>query len=177
MIDIEKALECGDIIFHAKDLGRSFGHADCSKWVWEYLFHNRISRQGLVGGVSLNDLLERGLFEIFPAFSNITASTRLKQLRWTIMMDFVRMREQQCNRTLNLETGSWDWREWYDTGRKCGEFASCFRLPPNKGPIYSVWLALEAVNWKLSVPDIFRTQPESLGEFRDGQLLYIAKPY
>jgi hypothetical protein len=178
MIDIDKALECGDIIFHAKDLGRSFGHTDYSKWVWEYLFHNRISIQGVVGDVSLNDLLERGLFEIFPAFSKITASTRLEQLRGTIMLDFVRMREQQCNRTFNLETGSWDWREWYDTGRKCAEFASCFRLPLNKGPIYSVWLAQEAVNWKEpSVRDVFRTQPESLEEFSNGQFLYIAKPY
>lgn len=111
MIDIDKALECGDIIFHAKNLGRSFGHADYTKMVWEYLFYNRIPRQGIVCVVSLNDVLNRGLFEIFPAFSKITASTRLEQLRGTIMLDFVRMREQQCNRTFNLETGSWDWRE------------------------------------------------------------------
>jgi hypothetical protein len=54
-------LECGDIIFHAKDLGRSFGHADYTKWKWEDLFHNRISWQGVVCGVSLNDLLDHGL--------------------------------------------------------------------------------------------------------------------
>jgi hypothetical protein len=178
IIDIDKALECGDIIFHAKDLGRSFGHADCTKWVWEYLFHNRISWQGVVCGVSLNDILDRGLFEIFPAFSKITASTRLEQLRGNITLDFFLMRKQQCHQTFNLETGSWDWREWYDIGRKCGEFASCFRLPPNKDPIYPVWLAQEAVNWKgLLVPHILQTQPESLEEFRDGQFLYIAKRY
>jgi hypothetical protein len=31
IIDIDKALEYGDIIFHAKDLRRSFSHANCSK--------------------------------------------------------------------------------------------------------------------------------------------------
>jgi hypothetical protein len=58
------------------------------------------------------------------------------------------MREQQDHQTFNLKTGSWHWREWYDIGRKCGEFASCFNLPPKKDPIYLVWLAQEAVNWK-----------------------------
>ena len=33
IIDINKALECEDIIFHAKDLGRSFGHANYTKMV------------------------------------------------------------------------------------------------------------------------------------------------
>jgi len=177
MIDIDKALECGDIIFHAEDLGRSFGHADCTKWVWEYLFHNRISWQGVVYGISLNDLLDRGLFEIFPAFSTITASTSLKQLREDIALDFSLMREQKCNWTLNLETGSWDWREWYDIGRKCGEFASYFGLPPNKDPIYPVWLAQEAVDWKEPlVSYILQTQPGPSKEFTDGQFLYIARP-
>jgi hypothetical protein len=88
------------------------------------------------------------------------------------------MREQQCHRAFNLKTGSWDWREWYDIGRKCGEFASSFRLPPNKDPLYPVWLAQEAVNWKRPlVPHILQTQPEFLEEFRDSQFLYIAKPY
>jgi len=174
MIDIDKALECGDVIFHAKDLGRSFGHADYEKFVWEYLFHNRISEQGVVCRVSLNDLLDRGLFEIFPAFSKITASTRLGQLREDINLDFSLMREQPCSHTLNRETGSWDWRKWYDIGRKCGQFACCFGFPPNNDPIYPVWLAQEAVNWiGPGVPYIFQTQPESLEEFGDGQFQYI----
>lgn len=178
MIDIDKALECGDIIFHAKDLGRSFGNANFEKLGREYIFHNRISRQGVVCYIPLNDLLDRGLFETFPGFSKITASTRLRQLRDYITLDFALMREQQDHQTFNLNTGSWHWREWYDIGRKCGEFASCFNLPPNKDPIYLAWLAQEAVDWKgPTVPLIFRTQPESLGEFRDGQFLYIARPY
>jgi hypothetical protein len=111
MIDINKALECKDIIFHTKELGRSFGHTDYTKWKWEYLFHNQISKQALVGHVSLNNLLECGLFEIFPALSNVTTSTPLKQLCGTIMMDFDCMQEQQCSQTFNLKTGSWDWRE------------------------------------------------------------------
>lgn len=173
MIDIDKALECGDIIFHAKDLGRSFGHDDYKKWVHEYLFHNRISSQGIVCAVPLNFLLDRGLLEIFPAFSRITAATRLEQLRRNIMSDFFLM--QQRTHVLNLETGSWDWKEWYDIGQKCGEFASCFRFSPNIDPLYLVWLAQEAVNWKGPlVPQIFQTQRKSLEEFRDGQDLYIA---
>lgn len=97
MIDIDKALECGDIIFHAKDLGRSFGHgaADCHKWVWEYLFHNRISRQGVVCSVSLDDLLARGLIEIFPTLSKVTISTKLGGLRTNIISDFALMEEDQ----------------------------------------------------------------------------------
>jgi hypothetical protein len=66
IIDIDKALEYRDIIFHAKDLGRSFGHTDCTKWVWEYLFHNRISWQGVFYGVSLNDILDCGLLRYSP---------------------------------------------------------------------------------------------------------------
>ena len=116
MIDVDKALQCGDIIFHAQDLGRSFGHADCAKWVWEYLFHTRISGPAVVGHVSLNDLLNRGLYEILSAFSRITTMTRLAQLRESVMLDFSLMREHQDNHTWNPDKKSWDWREWFDTG-------------------------------------------------------------
>jgi hypothetical protein len=159
VIGLEAANLDAHNITHAEAIARLLGWPEPSKYRSEWLFLGRIKQTAIIKQVRYQDLLDRGVFDIFPA---LASNKKLSRVEQQIIQDFDVLDPSQCtlskyvkdaDHPLGAFVSQWNQsaEEGRADGRKCATFAALFDLKlPDEFPLAKALMS-EALTWKHSI--------------------------
>lgn len=159
VIDLEAADLDAHNVTHAEAIAKLLGWPEPSKYRTEWLFLGRIKQTAIVKQVRYQDLLDRRVFDIFPA---LASNEKLSRIQQQIIQDFDVLDPSQCrlskyvkdaDHPLGAFVSQWNQsaEEGRADGRKCATFAALFDLKlPDEFPLAKTLMS-EAWTWKRSI--------------------------
>jgi hypothetical protein len=178
VIDLEAADLDAHNVTHAEAIAKLLGWPEPVKYRTEWLFLGRIKQTAIVKQVRYQDLLDQGVFDIFPA---LASSKKLSRIQQQIIQDFDVLDPSQCtlskyvkdaDHPLGAFVPQWNQstEEGKADGRKCATFAALFDLKlPDEFPLAEALMS-EAWTWKHS---IFYPDADYIRAFDDIISLYL----